>query len=434
MRVVSVFLTLASVSWPVFAGEKKGVELKTAHYDLYTDASNPKEIAEILEQFYAKLKGFFQGEPHERLRVQSYGEDEEYRKALLSVGRDPRITPEGAYLPRTRTVYARLYPAPWKSRHHLLHECVHQFYSLGFIENKVTKSPLFEEGLAEYLAGSRWDGTALSIGVYDTATNDFALRGLRIVAAHPERLLRDAIVDQRYINKEFNEIELDYSEARAIITFLATEYPQKFQRLIAQFDKGVDPGEAWDVTFAGTGFSATRLDNRYREWLREHIEPMEGHLGDWDRLDQKIEGLTVGSAYGWAIVKPHQFIMDGDGVIWKPVQEISTKIVPKVTGTDAGLVVAIKPASTSCTLILLSETNTIEVLEMTGKETKLVQSIPQQEKTRPSEWTMSAHFHKGAWHVYLDKQEVVSIPSTDGTSLGLAVKGHALFETDLDTK
>ena len=112
-----------------------GVELHTAHYDLYTECPNPQETATILEQFYDQLQKFFGKAPTERLRVKYFSDKDSYIADLKAAKISANPPPRGEYSFITHASYILEQSSTVESRNILLHECTHQFHCLSMTGN-----------------------------------------------------------------------------------------------------------------------------------------------------------------------------------------------------------------------------------------------------------------------------------------------------------
>lgn len=300
-----VIVPVGPATGPAFA-TALGTEIHSAHYDVYVDdvdiyveELNSSTVATLLEKLYATLACVLRSEPHERLRVKIFSNEERFSQALAGFSSFKRDEFKGIYNPTDHTAYILITPSePYDGRGILLHECTHQFHFLSRTRNNPPRSAYYVEGLAEHFAMHHWNWGSAEVGTVPTIAGEYdePEEALRMFLSRRPRSLRLMAIRDQPIG--YN----DYPEAWGLVSFLMDKHPAAYLKWANALDQLAEPVTAWDSAF-GT-VSDERIATEYVDWLKAHQEPWTTVVEAWEANDgDTLTGTASDTSMAIAVPK-----------------------------------------------------------------------------------------------------------------------------------
>ena len=151
--------------------------------------------------------------------VEVYSSQDRFEAALKNDKID-RVEAGGFFSTQSCKAYLWVQPSDYFTRQLILHECAHQFHYLAACSGKLTRLPLFGEGLAEHFAMHNWDGKNLSVGLVPAITlEDYPAKSLKHFRGDLHRDLEAMVM---------GKAETTHSDDWAVVHFLISQYPEPF--------------------------------------------------------------------------------------------------------------------------------------------------------------------------------------------------------------
>jgi hypothetical protein len=404
------------------SGNQYGTEIHSAHYDIYVDdldiyveELNSSTIDTLLEKLYTSLACFFRAEPHERLHVKIFSNQEHYSHAIAGFSPFKRGEADGMYYPADRIAYVLMDPGePYNARNLLLHECVHQFHLLSRTQNRPPQSAYYIEGLAEHFAMHRWDWGCAEIGKIPTIAGgvDEPAEALKAFLARREPSIRSLAVHGGPIGYD------DYANAWGLVGFLSERYPDAYLKWSNALDHLAEPPAAWDTAFGA--IADARLSTEYVEWLKAHQEPWTAAEGAWEaNNDGTLTGTASDTVIAIAVPK-------------RNVASLSASVERHDHTSSAGLVIGYQSIDHMKLIQVLPDGN---VWIYTLKDTKWVSDSdsPVAQIREPKTFTMRAQKQGTRVKVFIDGTEFATLNVPEQSACGFAVTdGTVSFHASFD--
>jgi hypothetical protein len=284
LRFVTWLILIGGLLSPCLAAEGPGTELRTEHFILYTEQSDPDDTARLLEAGYAHMKAFFNSEPDRKLQIKIFATRRGYQAAFDNLRKvffwnKKHRSNMGLYARETATSYLWAQPDEYLTRRLLLHELAHQYHDLVRPWMYVPSLDYCDEGLAEYFSWHNWDGKVLELGIAPQISQmDYAASALQ--------QLRSA-AGFEFERVVYGDADIDYTLAWGLVSFLIKEYPEKFHIWRTGLNHEVDPKVAWQKQF---GAVTQGFVDSFEQWLKQHSPPWQVTAGQWQPWGGELEG------------------------------------------------------------------------------------------------------------------------------------------------
>ncbi|MEK7470267.1 MAG: hypothetical protein AAB074_23090 [Planctomycetota bacterium] len=268
---------LALAALPAMAQVAPGVEVKSAHYDVYSESPGAAESAAVLDALWDQLAAYFGSSPGGRLRVEIFATKAAMKAAL---GRDNQwqVDAGGYYAPGTKKAYLFVQPSEYFTRQLLIHEATHQFHFLSATGNTGPAAEWYTEGLAEYFGMHNWDGTTLRTGVVPALSlEDYPAKASGQLAELDDDAAAVALGLSR----------CDRPLAWALVHYLVNARPAWWSALSGRLDDGELPSTAWANA---CGEAGPDLGRELRGWIDAHQQPMRVAWIAWQERGELLEG------------------------------------------------------------------------------------------------------------------------------------------------
>lgn len=418
--LAAAILLLGTMAGALAADAVTGVEIKTEHYDLYCEGPNAEEYGRLLEQLHAQLKEFFGDAPKERMRVKMLADSTSYIATLKAAGVENAsglAFSNGVYYTGLKTAFVKRRPSLWLTSADLVHECTHQFHCLTKTKDRNwPSSRYYSEGLARYFEfRHRWDGTSLQATDVDIPYPEKVQRALDRFRSERKRALRNIVTDPGYGDPTKGPGDMDEDEAHLFVRFLIENSPAEFHALAARLDQRDEPAAAWDETI---GRSATHLNERYENWLAEHLGalPFEAGGGCWVPAAGWVEG-TIES-----IEKTER----ANALLsLRAKSEKTTLQVRRISpAADASVLIGATPNGPFW-FVQVAPDGQIGVLKRDNDAGTWTVERPPKLESRPQTMKIVVRWDADHWIVQIDDGARVRIPAPKEASVGAAITGLA---------
>ena len=265
--------------------------LKTDHYDIYVEGLDVQDVGRMLEAHYRKLDAFFGKTPAGPLRVEVYASRARFELALR-LDHLSRVEAGGFFSIENHKAYLWVQPSDYFTRQLILHECTHQFHYLAACSGKLTRLPLYGEGLAEHLAMHNWDGKNLEVGLVPAITlEDYPAKSLQHFRGGLNRDLEGMLMGR---------VQATHSDSWAVVHYLIGQYPQKFRKWADGLNNQMEPDAAWLQAF---GKFDPAMNAEFEAWLEKQEQPWHIESIAWQQRGDAIEGKANDNHVSVALLK-----------------------------------------------------------------------------------------------------------------------------------
>ncbi len=256
MKVPSKFALLCCLSLPVSAADPRWIELKSAHFDMYTTASerDARETLKYFEQvrsFFQQGMGNIQGKPRP-VRIVAFNSKKEYEPYRLN-------NFASAYYHATPTTDDIVLS---QAGYDVFPVAVHEYVHLVTRHMGMKLPPWLSEGIAELYSTLKPMGDRVLVGTLIEGRHQALLTDKWV----PLKIIVNADHSSPYYNERSQAGSL-YNEGWALthMLVLTNEYRPGFAKFLEMINAGVPTEEALNKVY---GKSIDQVDKELQAYLR----------------------------------------------------------------------------------------------------------------------------------------------------------------------